>query len=249
MGFLSSLGRIAGTIIGGPKAGEAIGGLLEGDSAKDHAMDMAAADANLQREFAQNGIRWRVEDAKAAGIHPLYALGAQTAAASPVFAGTVPPAASMSDYGQDLSRSIYTTMTSGERSGSRALGELQLERAGLENELLRSQIAGAKMALLRQAGPPMPGGTIVNPSEVITGSVDAPERQPGVITEHQFTAGNLPTVVPSKEMKERIEDDFISETMWNLQNRLIAPRHPDPDLYWNPFVQRYVKKPWKLRYN
>lgn len=37
------------------------------------------ADA-IQREFAQQGIRWKVEDAKAAGLHPLYALGGGSAA-------------------------------------------------------------------------------------------------------------------------------------------------------------------------
>lgn len=37
----------------------------------------------LQREFAQNSIQWRVDDAKNAGIHPLYALGAQGASYTP----------------------------------------------------------------------------------------------------------------------------------------------------------------------
>lgn len=37
-----------------------------------------------QREFAQHGIRWRVEDAKAAGLHPLAALGAQLPSYQPV---------------------------------------------------------------------------------------------------------------------------------------------------------------------
>lgn len=39
--------------------------------------------ANLQREFAQNSIQWRVNDAKRAGIHPLYALGAQGSSYTP----------------------------------------------------------------------------------------------------------------------------------------------------------------------
>jgi hypothetical protein len=40
----------------------------------------SANDQNIkmQREFAQKGIRWKVSDAKKAGIHPLYALGAST---------------------------------------------------------------------------------------------------------------------------------------------------------------------------
>lgn len=40
-----------------------------------------------QREFAQNGIQWRVADAKAAGIHPLAALGAQTMSYEPQYVG------------------------------------------------------------------------------------------------------------------------------------------------------------------
>ena len=44
------------------------------------------ADKNIkyQKQFAQHGIRWKVEDAKAAGLHPLYALGANTHSFTPV---------------------------------------------------------------------------------------------------------------------------------------------------------------------
>lgn len=112
----------------------------------------AGDNANLQREFAQNGIRWRVEDAQRAGIHPLYALGAQTHQASPVHVGTNFAAA-----GQDFSRAMEATRTGPERVNAQ-LQALTLERAGLENELLRSQIAGSKAALLRQVGPAMPDG-------------------------------------------------------------------------------------------
>lgn len=37
----------------------------------------------LQREFAQHGIQWRVEDARRAGLHPLYALSGAGATYSP----------------------------------------------------------------------------------------------------------------------------------------------------------------------
>lgn len=45
--------------------------------------------ADLQREFAQHGIQWRVEDAKRAGLHPLAALGMMPASASPMVIGDV----------------------------------------------------------------------------------------------------------------------------------------------------------------
>ena len=71
MGFFSSIASIAAPIIGG---------LMSNESNED----AGNANAALQREFAQNGIRWKVADAEAAGIHPLYALGAQTSPASPL---------------------------------------------------------------------------------------------------------------------------------------------------------------------
>lgn len=43
----------------------------------------AATEYERQKEFAQHGIQWRVEDAKAAGVHPLFALSGGGAAYSP----------------------------------------------------------------------------------------------------------------------------------------------------------------------
>lgn len=49
-------------------------------------------DYGRQKEFAQNAIQWRVADAKAAGLHPLFALGgsgaAYSPASTPVFTGS-----------------------------------------------------------------------------------------------------------------------------------------------------------------
>lgn len=56
--------------------GSAIGGIT---SLFGQNQQMAA-----QKEFAKKGIQWRAEDARKAGIHPLAALGAQTAQYSPV---------------------------------------------------------------------------------------------------------------------------------------------------------------------
>lgn len=112
-----------------------------------------AENLNAQREFAQNGIKWRVDDANRAGIHPLYALGANPVSFSPTTVGT-----NFAQVGQDISRAIDVTRSSSEKVDARLAG-LQLERAGLENELLRSQIIGSKAALLRQNGPPMPSAT------------------------------------------------------------------------------------------
>lgn len=70
----------------GPIIGAAAGLIGAGmNSAKQDKINRD--NANLQREFAQNSIQWRVEDAKRAGIHPLAALGASGYSASPSSVG------------------------------------------------------------------------------------------------------------------------------------------------------------------
>lgn len=112
------------------------------------------ADRNiaLQREFAQNGISWRVQDARNSGIHPLAALGASTTSFSPVTVGSN-LADAYGSAGQDFGRAINATMSAPDRSkaSSKAAEALTLERGQLENELLRTQIA-SQTAKLGQAG-------------------------------------------------------------------------------------------------
>lgn len=122
---------------------------------QDFAMQQQAANIAAQREFAQQGIRWKVEDAKAAGIHPLYALGASTHSFSPVsISSPDTPATNFAALGQDLSRSIQAGRTGEERADAftKTAQALQLENSGLQNELLRTQIA----KLRGQVGPPVP---------------------------------------------------------------------------------------------
>lgn len=111
--------------------------------------------AELQKDFAQKGIQWKVKDAEKAGIHPLYALGANTVAYNPVSVG-VPDLGSM---GQDIGQAIDRVSNPQEKAGG-ALGALALERAGLENDLLRAQIARARLNVAGQAAmaPLMMGG-------------------------------------------------------------------------------------------
>ena len=65
-------------------AGSVLGSYFTGKS------NEAAAEKNadIQRELAQNGLSWRVSDAKRAGIYPLAALGASLPTGNPVAVGT-----------------------------------------------------------------------------------------------------------------------------------------------------------------
>lgn len=99
-------------IIGGVIS--AAGSLLGGSSANKANARIAREQARMQYDFAQNGIRWKVADAKAAGLHPLYALGAQTPSYSPV---AIPDSKgpAMAEAGQHIGRAVAATSTPSER--------------------------------------------------------------------------------------------------------------------------------------
>lgn len=152
-----------------------IGGLFGSSSAsKQRSADAAnmAADRALQKEFAQYGVRWKVEDAKAAGLHPLAALGIQTHSASPVAIGTKTDRSmqnAMEGAGQDISRAMMAKATKDER-----LFDLtsQRKRNRLLNEglMLDNQLKLAQLHPQSQQPPPMPDGIVDITSPPETGS-------------------------------------------------------------------------------
>lgn len=241
-----------------------LGGILGGKE-KDK-------DRKLQKEFAQQGIQWKVADAKLAGIHPLAALGAQTTSFSPVSVGDHSIASGLASAGQDISRAVDATRTQGQKvdAYAKTIQDLNIRRMGLENELLASQIAK-----INQAGvsPALPGATdryllegqgnspLVSNSalERTVGAPGAGSQEPGSITDVGFArtpTGHAP--VMSKDVKERLEEDFVGSVLWSLRNRL-APtfdhgsQNPpafagEGNGYWiySPTAQEYrwvVRKP------
>lgn len=242
------LGAVAGPLI---SAGASLLGGLMGQKKAD---ETQARQEALQREFAQNGIQWKVADAKAAGIHPLYALGASTSSYAPISVGSPLPAA-MSNMGQDLSRAFNATRSSSARleAFSEASQGLQLKNMDLQNQLLASQIAK-----INQAGSPpampginerfmvegqpqpstavpsgVPGTSLINtkPMERQAASPEAPYQEAGAVSDAGFTrtaTGWAP--VMSKDAKERLEDDHLGMAWWNVRNRFL----PATTFYHNP---------------
>src|SRR5262245_6914522 len=88
---------------------------------------------DMQREFAQHGIQWKVEDAKRAGIHPLYALGASTSSPSPVHVqgGDY----GISAAGQDVSRAIMASQDADDRKATVAAAAAAAARAEARDDL------------------------------------------------------------------------------------------------------------------
>lgn len=137
-----------------------IGGLLNkssSDKANQINQQNALRQEALQREFAQSGIQWKVEDARKAGVHPLYALGANTVSYTPQSVGAVADTSlgsAVASSGQDISRALQATRTGDDRASAfvKTSQDLALTKAGLENELLATQIAKMR----GQIGPAMP---------------------------------------------------------------------------------------------
>lgn len=147
----STLGNISSIV----SAGSSILGALGGFGKKKRGpspQEQVNAQVLLEQTMMRNRPSWAVEGAKAAGIHPLVALGM-----SPYQGGASIQVGDQGDNGsvltdlasagQDVSRAIAAYQTKEQRQVTEAMTALQLERAGLENELLRSQIAGSRAQL------------------------------------------------------------------------------------------------------
>lgn len=193
----------------------------------------------LQREFAQSGVQWRVEDAKAAGVHPAVALGASLPSASSVSVGdSIGPA--MAHAGQNISRAISATSSSQQRADlefQTASRALTLEHQSLQNQVLRSQLFRNQQGV----GPPLPvesrfpiiEGQGNSEPPVVPGSVvnRIMSPQPGQVTYGENTA--LPdvawsltpegrfAVLPSKEAQERMEDNVIAQMFHSMRNYVL----------------------------
>lgn len=258
--ILGAAGSIAGSLFGKSSA----------DKANKAQAKMAAQNIAMQKEFAQHGVRWKVEDAKRAGLHPLAALGMQPVSFNPVSIGTA-----TSDFGgfgqagQDIGRAIDSTRTHGERNtANTVLGKLAVERAGLENDLLRSQIAKNTQAATPPARPvafdhPVAGQgdsaklIEVKPMEQTPTLAGASHHEPGANPSIGYVdiGGGYYAPVKSKAASERLEDDTIGNVEWSVMNRMLPtfglnqsppPRTQDMidnDEYWSyhPFRRGYGK--------
>lgn len=162
-----------GGILGGiGQAAGGIGGLFGGSKGGPDwtSIQLAREQAQMQKEFAQNGIRWKVADAKAAGLHPLAAIGAAGASYSPVsYAGDRPSGGdlgqSLKDMGQGLGRAVAATQTKEERVASAF--ELTRQRQEIERgDLINAKLAADLALMNSQVGPGMPSN-IAHPSHTV----------------------------------------------------------------------------------
>lgn len=241
-----------GSLIGA--AGSLIGGLF----GKKSAEKQAAQNIKLQKQFAQEGIQWKVNDAKKAGVHPLYALGAQTHSFSPVSVGD-PLGGAIADMGQNIGRAVDSGRTGNEKVSQR-LSELAIKRAELENTKLSSEIA-----LMQQPGTPptphventvIPGqgnGAKTIPHEIVsTAAPGITAGAPADTTLYQTPSGGYAPAM-SETYAEGAGEGFVGQTMHALRNYIppfLGQYHkglPEPKKdhmwIWNPVGFEYVQTP------
>jgi len=155
---------------------------------------------------------------------------------------------------------------------TQAAQAITLEKGTLENELLKTQLASQQGRLRQNATPPfpdtgdnyqIPGQTQSGPQvyikpkplEVAPGHTSQPQSEGGSIADLGYSrtaTGWAP--VPSKDVKERIEDSVIQERLWDMRNNLLPsigmrfdppPFSPPPGQEWHFHVptQEYRLQP------
>lgn len=220
--------------------------------------------AALQREFAQNGIRWKVNDARMAGIHPVYAIGASGASFSPMYSAggeshDTSSAEILSSVGQNVARAAFSTQTQAEKE-STAL-HLQTQRANLEGQQIDNAIRLHQLQQIQGSGVPGPGSSFNVPGQTQSGvavqekpfvRVKSAKGMPGTEAGASPGRGMYLTddgtlvPVPSKDTKEAIEDNFYHETSHFLRNNILpnlTGGNPPPGYHWSWRHQGYRKGP------
>lgn len=220
--------------------GAAIGAAVQGigNRRSTNKSERAAADINNQADLlARSGIQMRAEDARRAGLSPLAALGLPLAAAG---GGTV-VGADYSGMGQSIERAIDAYSQRGEKG---KLSGLAIERAELENDYIRAQIRQLQGT---GTGPGLPSAT--HPAQLEMGQGDAVDLQPnriyasepgqpskeaGAVSDYGFartSSGFRP--VPSQDVKQRIEDQFVLEdVLWPAANLVMPSGDKKPPRKW-----------------
>lgn len=118
-----------------------ISNLIQGKFNNDQASAASRANYEAQKEFAQHGIQWRVEDAQRAGLHPLVGAGSMGGSFSPSF--QVGDTGYISNMGQDISRAAMAMHSPRERvlsAHERRMERYSEQTADMQLKLLKAQL-------------------------------------------------------------------------------------------------------------
>lgn len=228
---------------------EAGAGLLGGALGSDAMEKANKKNLNFQKDLATHGIRYRVEDAKAAGLHPLVGAGVMPHLGS---AGSAPNTAfpdALGKAGSDIGRAIARSKTEDERQQAklnRFKTEAEIKNIETHSRLLESQINERT-----QEQPPFPGA-VKNSSGFWEGELGPDYKRfidnmgkKGVKLESSLTFDNMTGIVkyyPSQEIMDLISESTtaaagyyygIGKYKYIMMHGKANPRTKDGIMYQN----------------
>jgi hypothetical protein len=203
-----------------------------------------------QEKFAKSGIQWRTADAKAAGINPLAALGAQTQSFSNQVApqGVAPqntatfkagsPGAGVAAAGQNISRAMQSMQSPEDRAVAIEKTRIDLENGQLQNELLKSQIFNSNVRTVAPTGTPGLRGVPRDDSE--TTDVVGPDGVPLNIASHPMQGEAW--INPLGKEQYFVRDQLLPWFGYNIPDTAYVPSRTAVGargaIYKNPFTGR-----------
>lgn len=236
---IGTAANVAGTI-GGFFGGSGSEGLSREDQRflAHHSLQQSLRNEQWSKKMAEDAVQIRVSDAKRAGIHPLAALGINPATGP---ATTVFPMGQqmsddsskwrgLSDMGQNLQRAAMATASPAQRQAE----ALALKNQQLQNDLLETQVANARVELMKHAQVPA-----------------APS------TSQLMRAGDGSLVrVPSDAFSAANAGNILGNAGWWLENKALPftgiKNQPDRIVYegeeyqFYPVANRYYRSPITL---
>lgn len=206
-----------------------------------------------QKDFAQHGVQWRAADARAAGISPLAALGANTGSFTNLVApqaGALPsavaPQARPSDafgsgvarMGQDISRAIAATRSPEEQAVAIEKTRQDLEAGQLDNDLKRMTLSSGIMRLhSAQIGPGIPSSAPKDIGNELARAVD--QNGNPVFGPSRGTEGWSWSNPVAKD--QYFNRDVVEPTFGYNIPKDVGPASPGKSWYMNPFTGRYYQ--------
>lgn len=231
------LGSIGSAIIGG------IGKLIGGKQDADAAAKLQAQNIANQKEFAQNAIQWKVADAKAAGVHPLFGLGASTGSFTPVSSPATDMAGALGEMGQGIGRAAGALASGDERKLMLEAARLDVENKKINNDIGKVELA-SKMQRLSQPGTPpgFPNTADISPREILAGGGGKKGQEMVKITPDTRQAMKFGPWEPriTNAPDAQIAENRYGDVVQNLYGIGLLGADAWNALY--PYVKRYVEQ-------
>ena len=261
MGFFSdNFGGFLG-LAGGALG--AVGSLIGGRESQKNAANINYQNYLAQKEFAQNSIQWRVEDAKKAGLHPLFALGGGGASYSP--SSQVGDSGVSQAFGR-LGQSLSNFQLREERElteQQKQSNELDLDYKRLRNAQMKQQLDGLKDEVaLSKLGQSVGGAALVEGASLNTpkkvkafnsqnsnDSLQSVAKNYGVTLERDPLGNYAVYPDPDSTSGQAYSEGIAPKVSWKLRSfefvpKIVADLNEKAgkqlwDYKFNPFIMSY----------